>query len=294
MRPVRRETGRSVAHQRIRDRDARARAAHEDGEEDEERRRAGERDQPGLAACPAAGDGLSEGERHEPGPRDELREDDAPAEEPPEIRGVGPGRGDRDDERHGDGSPDEKDERTPGRRGQRPHGAQIAPDEPAQIRRKRGRSAHGVAPSFRILPQLSHRPVRPELRGHRGDAEDGADLLEGESLDVVEDHRLPPVDGEPAERLPDGVLRGERLGLRRDRDVGQLVLRELLVTAAPLLGAARHEEDVVRDRVDPRLRGAVRVVRLTRAVDVEERLLEEVVGAGGVAGERVQEGPHRA
>ncbi len=78
-----------------------------------------------------------------------------------------------------------------------------------------------------------------------------------------------------------GRLVSELFDLGRDRHLGQVFVRQHLFAAAA--GSQVHQRHVPGDGVDPRSNRSRWCVCLSGAVDLEEGLLEQILGHGGIS-----------
>jgi hypothetical protein len=99
---------------------------------------------------------------------------------------------------------------------------------------------------------------------------------------------LAPVLRHRRERAVDGLTIRQVLDFGRDRGLGERSVSDRLVPAATRERAPTHEEHVTRDRIDPRPDRAVGQVGVTRAVDLEEGLLKQVLRTSGVTAQGTQ------
>ena len=121
--------------------------------------------------------------------------------------------------------------------------------------------------------QVAHAATRPQLGGVGPDAEHLADLGEAEAPDVVQQQRFAPIRQHGVERAAKPVALSEAFDLGRHGQV-----RQLLIGLRPAAARRRSmSHTCLRDREDPGPHRQVRPVRATRSVNLQERLLQEVL-----------------
>ena len=159
------------------------------------------------------------------------------------------------------------------------------------------RVGHGTPPAHDLssgdahgLAELRKRPVRANLGRSFADAQHGPDFLEAHAQHVVKDERVAPPFREPGKRLLDRLPIPQALNLGRHGNVRQGLIGDRLVAGSTIGGASVHQEYVARDGVDPWFDGPRRLVSLAHLVELQERLLQEVLGNRGVP----REGPQVA